>query len=139
MELTITLENLDESIEKLRELSHRLQKFPEEVAMESAHNIKYGDANSYVEHHDGMNIVSVEGDGIAFAEFGAGFKAETWSDNGFSTEPGSWSIDHAQTFQNYQGDPERYRYNQEPQMKVQQEAQRLQRDTESKARLYFDN
>lgn len=139
MELTITLDNLDESIEKLRELAHKLEQFPTEVAMESAHNIKYGEAVSTVDHHDGLNIVSVEGNGIAFQEFGAGFKAQTWSENGFSTEPGSWSIDHAQTFQNYQGDPERYRYNQEPKMKVQNEAQRLQRDTEEKARRYFDN
>ncbi len=139
MELTITLENLDESIRQLREFAHKVERFPMEVAYEAAENIRYPESSPYVVHMDGRNRIEVQGEGIAFQEFGAGFLAEPWSGYGFSTAPGDWSADHARTYQNYQGDALGYRYNQEPQMKVQNEAERLGRETETKARLFFDN
>ena len=138
MNLTITLENLDESITALRELAHRIERFPTEVAYESAERVRYPGMSPYVVHMDGYNRVEQNGEGIAFEEFGAGFTAEQWTGTNFSTMSGEWSADHARTYQEWQGEEVDYPYNKEPQMKMQNEAYRLEKETENKARTYFD-
>lgn len=143
MNLTITLDNLDESIRKLKELAELIRQFPKDVAIESMDSIGYSDTG--VSYGEGENIVYASGKEIAFEEFGAGYWADTTSltlsDGGnIATYPGAWSEDHARTFQRHResGEPTTsYKYNKLPQHKMQREAERLRNNTEQKAREYF--
>lgn len=144
MNLTITLENLDESIEALNDLALKLEQFPHDIARDMANKVAYPSTNPYVISQQGLNTVVNEGDGVAFEEFGAGFVAETWSNGTFSTEPGIYSRDPVLgkgTFEKHiaEGRPEsEYRYNRKPGAKMQKATQTWRWTTEAKARLYFD-
>ena len=142
MNLTITMDNLDEAIRKLGELAEQLEEFPKDVARESMDRIGY--SNTGVSYGDGENRVYASGDGIAFAEWGAGYYADTTTIEvdgiGIPSYPGVWSDDHGNTFlpHLYSGKPqETYKYNRAPQHKMQDEAERLRVDTEQKAKDYF--
>ena len=137
MNITITLDNLDQSIRELEELSHKLRRFPEEVGMESASHIAYPERT--VTSREGETIISAREKGIAFDEFGTGFYADVYDHDGFHTEPGIWSEDHEQTFQNWQGQDYAYPYNTHPSRKLRNEVDRLTTNTEEFARRYFGN
>lgn len=139
MKIEVTWDNLDESIKQLKELAEKIKQFPKDVAQESMSHIGY--SGTGVSYSEGENKVFASGDQIAFAEFGAGFYADTTTlkVDGQSMEsyPGVWSEDHAQTFQNYSGDPSSYKYNRQPQHQMQNEVERLRSNTEQKAKDFF--
>lgn len=74
----------------------------------------------YAEHTvDGDKVtIRAYGEGIAFIEFGAGVYADNGEFNAIHVQfyPGSWSEDHARTYQEWveNGMVGEYRYNQEP-------------------------
>lgn len=151
MNLTITMTNLDDSIRQLKELAEKVREFPKDVARESMDKVGYG--NMGISYGEGMNEVFTDAEGIAFAEWGAGFYADTTtietSSGTFESYPGVWSKDHARTFQAWQFrqlsrlytkarvHDSQYPYNRMPQHKMQNEAERLRNETEDKAKEYF--
>lgn len=147
MKLTITLDNLDDAIKQLSELAKQLRQFPEDVADESKNSVGY--EQMMVEMSPGMHKIKAIGDGIAFAEYGAGFVADDTTleleDGGtLNSYPGVWSNDHEKTFQQHmfkilygKALESDYKYNREPQRKMQTEAERLRNQTELKAKDYF--
>ena len=141
MKIVIDLNKPEEAEAQLRELAEKIRNFAHEVATESAQNIHYttegGSVGARAEEIAGGYAVVAENPQIAFMEFGAGFPAQNITIEGFTTYPGAWSEDHAQTFQNWTGDPDNYMYNRDPQMAMQNEAHRLIKDTERKAKEYF--
>ncbi len=143
MKIVINLDKPEEAEAQLRELAEKIRNFAHEVATESAQNIHYatenGSVGATVEPIEKGYAVVARNPQIAFMEFGAGFPAQNITIEGFTTYPGAYSEDHAQTFQNYKGDPDEYMYNRDPQMAMQNEAHRLIKDTERKAQEYFGN
>ena len=140
MKLTINLDNLDEAIRQLEELEWKLREFPHDVAKESADNIRYKNATTYVVSMDGENQIRVNGDQVAFQEYGAGFEADFDHIGNIPTYPGVWSDDHEGTFKKwlyYNHPEENYKYNRTPQRKIRTEVERLKSQTESKAEGYF--
>lgn len=143
MKLTITLDNLDEAIRQLKQLAKQIEDFPKDVAQESLTHIGYPDTG--ISSSNGVNRVFAMGDGIAFLEWGAGYEAdfttiEVDGVGSLPSYPGVWSDDHANTFKHhlYSGQPHgTYPYNRSPQNKMTNEAERLRRDTETKAKGYF--
>lgn len=151
MKLEITWDNLDTAIEQLKELAEKIKQFPKDVAQESMSHISY--SGTGVSYSEGENKVFASSHGIAFQEFGAGFYADETTLNidgkNVSSYPGVWSADHARTFQAWQfrqlgrmNTSERvhdsqYPYNVEPSHTMQNEAERLRRDTEARAKDYF--
>lgn len=143
MKIVLNLDDPETTEAQLRELAEKLRNFPQAVAEESAQNIHYytekGSVSARVEPIADGNRIVAENDQIAFMEFGAGFPAQNITIEGFTTYPGAWSEDHAQTFQRFKGDPDNYMFNRDPQMAMQNEAHRLIKDTERKAQEYFGN
>ena len=139
MKLEITWDNLDTAIEQLKELAEKIKQFPKDVAQESMSHINY--SGTGVSYSEGENKVFASGEGIAFQEYGAGFYADVTSINvdgmNMSSYPGVWSEDHQNTFATWQGQDWAYPYNNQPTHHMQNEAERLRRDTESKAKDYF--
>lgn len=140
MIITISLDNLDEALRQVTELQEKVREFPHEVAQESADNIRYDKASTYMISTDGEHKVRVRGDQLAFQEYGAGFTADYDMIGNIPTYPGVYSEDHKETFQKHlaQGKaPGTYRYNRTAQRKMRNEVERLRRNTESKAQGYF--
>lgn len=141
MKLKIDLDNLDDAIQKLEALSNKIREFPHEVATESSQRIGY--SGTVVEPGNSKNRIVAKGEGYVFQEFGAGFEAQvtTIDIDGTPTEsyPGVYSEDHGRTFQEHSGRPEDYPFNITPKMTMQNEAKRLEAETEDKARRYFGN
>ena len=146
MTLEITMENLKESVKALRNLAKQIEQFPHDVAEESKTRVGY--SNMSHESEPGLNVVIAGGEGVAFKEYGAGFYAEETTiplEGGgeMPNYPGVWSEDPVlgkQTFQHYlerDGSPDGYPYNRMPQMRMQDEAERLRNETENKAKGYF--
>lgn len=129
---------IDEAIAYLEQLEQKLLDFPTQVAMDSVNRIDYPNVMADTTAQGTTRIVAM-GDQIAFEEFGAGFEADTFDYDAFHTEPGIWSEDHARTFQNYNGEPENYRYNRTPKHALRDEAKRLPDEIMNKAREVFND
>lgn len=127
---------VEEAIKYLEELAVKLESFPSAVGFDSMMRIPYPHTTSESGH--GVTRIVSSGRGIAFEEFGAGFDADTYTDEGFYTEPGIWSQDHKQTFQNWNRDPSMYPYNVTPTRYMRTEAERLPSAIIEKAREYFN-
>ena len=139
MKLKITLDNLDEAIQKLEEFAQELQDFPFSVASESVANIKYPMVT--MDSGNGVSHIIATGRGIAFQEYGAGFEAETGKIGDLDTYPGVWSESPKGkgTFATWSGTPSEYPYNVTPKDYMQNEVQRLIKETPGKARRYFSD
>ncbi len=139
MTIDITLDNLDTAIKQLEELAEKIEQFPEDVATESWNRIPYADTG--ISRSEGQHTVFASGEGIAFQEFGSGFYAQVTSININGSDapsyPGVWSEDHKNTFATWQGHDWAYPYNNQPTRYMQDEAERLRRETELKAKDYF--
>ena len=139
MKLVITWDNLDDAINQLKELAEKIRQFPNDVAQESSDRIPY--SGTGVSYSEGENHVYASGEGIAFQEYGSGFYADVTSINidgkNMPSYPGVWSEDHKNTFATWQGHDWAYPYNNQPTHYMQDEVERLRRDTEPKAKDYF--
>lgn len=139
MKLEVTWDNLDEAINMLKELAEKIRQFPKDVASESTSHIPYNGTG--VSYSEGKNTVFATGEGIAFQEYGSGFYADVTTirvdGKNMPSYPGVWSEDHQNTFATWQGHDWAYPYNNQPTHYMQDEAERLRRDTEQKAKDYF--
>ena len=102
---------------KYEEFLERLAKYGSEVA-----GLLFGNdtAMSYEKVSDGVYTITATGERVCFIEFGAGVFSD--SSHPYASEvpikvyPGSWSEDHAQTYQEWvkKGRKGWYRYNRYP-------------------------
>lgn len=136
MNINISLDNLDKAIEQLNDLQNRLESFPEHLAKSASDDIKSHYAIT-VTSQDGNTTIDAERKGIAFIEYGAGFYADETSIGDLESYPGVWSEDHAQTFQNWNGEEDKYPYNMYPHHYMESVVQTLETDAERIARDYF--
>ena len=144
MKIKITLDNLNDAIKQIEALKTKVENFTADLAEDAKSGIGYSSVS--VNHSGENHSIIAEDDNIAFAEFGAGYMADTvdgfsrLGGDDFVSYPGIWSESHGRTFQHHQAsgkDPSTYKYNRRPLRYMESTALRLHQSIEQKAREYF--
>ena len=144
MNIKIDLNNLDNAIKQIKDLQTKVENFTADIATEARDKVGY--TKMSVVHDGDVHTVIATGDEIAFAEWGAGYMADTnegfeqLGGDTFQTYPGVWSESHERTFQHHQAsgkDPSTYRYNRRPLRRMEKTAVDIHYNIVQKAREYF--
>ena len=121
----------------LDELIAQVTAYPKAYAEDMAKTTGYSFVR--VDSSEGCNEIVAQDDQIAFMEYGTGFVAPSMEVEGVGeVGGGTWSEDHQRTYQNWQGDPMRYRYNKSPKYGMTHAIETMETTAETRAWGYFE-